>query len=142
MTVASVAADTQQLCASATPRNSVSFLLLVSSYQSDTRSMSCHCPSISHLANEVVAKRYERRDRHTRCRLSVADEHNSDKQSHDVCVNCNTQILQLNFISIITGGDRVARRDAGGVRGKDERICTRSSRSRFYQRQPGRRRPS
>ncbi len=26
-----------------------------------------------------------------------AGDHNSDKQSHDVCVNCNTQLLQLPF---------------------------------------------
>jgi hypothetical protein len=28
---------------------------------------------------------------------SAADDHNSDKQSHDVYANCNTQLLQLPF---------------------------------------------
>jgi hypothetical protein len=27
----------------------------------------------------------------------MAEDHNSDKQSHDVYVNCNTHVLQLNF---------------------------------------------
>src|SRR5215468_6229035 len=97
MTVANVAAHTQQPCASAAPRKLHVIPVFVSDNQSHTRSMRCHHPRVLHLANESVARLYGLRDPHTRGQPSVTEDHNSDKQSHDVCENCNTSLLQLPF---------------------------------------------
>jgi len=74
---------------------------------SDSQSASLPCRSSKMLTSEP--KPYEinelrlyldseaRKHRNKRSALSVADEHTSDKQSHDLGVNCNTQLLQLRF---------------------------------------------
>src|SRR5215467_3579848 len=95
MTVASIAACAQQTCAAA-----ASLGPHFSSCWSEPKPYEINELQLSfdlEARKRECCKMIQLRNRNARCAPSVTEDHNSDKQSHDVCVNCNTHLLQPPF---------------------------------------------